>query len=202
MGLFGLYSPLAMVSSYFPIVSPLSRTDQFKLAFGLFLCVTVFSLAALWIGEPILELLGLSTPSLIVTGGIALMLSGIPMMIGKKKILSEPDLPGSNSWQSVLLMPVTFPLTLNGTTFAFFVSYRAEVEGMKDLMAASGVGIAHAAVTAMTLYISGYLEKKTTFRGRIFLEKTAGILLTATAVSLIARGITRLGFDMLKMYSH
>ena len=85
LALFALYSPLAAVSSYFPIVTRLKRADQGKLAFGLFMYVAIFSMTALWIGEPLLELLGLSTDALVVTGGIALMFAAIPIMRGTEE---------------------------------------------------------------------------------------------------------------------
>ncbi len=192
MALYSLYNPLATVSAYFPIVGSLSRIDQFKLAIGLFLEVSAFSLAALWLGEPFLELLGLSTASLIVTGGIALFFSALPMMLGKSELPAKFDRTADISWRSVLFMPITFPLTLNGTTFAFFVSYRAEATGVRELLELSAIGVAYAALTAATLYASGYLERRATFRVRNLLERVTGILLTATAVSLVASGIAQM----------
>lgn len=196
MALFGLYSPFVVVSSYFPIVSAISRADQRKLALRLFVCVSVFSLAALWIGEPLLELLGLSTASLITTGGIALMFTAIPIMVGKSELPSSQTPAAPVYWKAALFMPVTFPLTLNGTTFAVFVSYRAEASGHAEMIALSAVGIAFATLTSLTLYASGFLERRVSLKARFFLERVTGILLTATAVSLLASGISRIVVDL------
>ena len=91
LALFALYSPLAAVSSYFPVVARLRPADQGGLALGLFLYVTVFSLTALWVGEPLLELLGVSTAALTATGGIALLYAGVPLMRGVGEARPRPS---------------------------------------------------------------------------------------------------------------
>lgn len=108
LALFALYSPAASVSSYFPIVSGLSRRDQRRLAFGLFLNVTIFALMAIWIGAPLLRLLGITTDALVVTGGIALMYAAIPLMRGlhEESPVERPE--QGAAWRKVLFMPTTF----------------------------------------------------------------------------------------------
>jgi multiple antibiotic resistance protein len=82
LALFALYSPVAALSSYLPIVRPYSHAQQLRLAIGLAVNVAVFVLVAIWVGEPLLELLGISTAALTATGGIALLYASIPLMRG------------------------------------------------------------------------------------------------------------------------
>ena len=89
-------------------------------------------------------------------------------------------------------MPTTFPLTVGGTTFAILVSFRTQADSLPDVIALSVAGLAYAAVTGLTVYLSGHLERRVSQRARSFLERIAGILLTAIAVSLLARGIPRM----------
>jgi multiple antibiotic resistance protein len=203
LALFALYSPLAAVSSYFPIVSKLSPADQRRLAFGLFMYVSIFSMVAIWIGEPLLEVLGITTAALTVTGGIALMYVGVPLMRGiseepPKESGSAGKAAGSGGWRSVLFMPVTFPLTVGGTTFAIMVSYRALAANRVEVIALSVAALAYAAVTGLTVYASGHLERRVTEKTRVLLEKVAGILLTAIAVSLLFSGGPRMVVETLK----
>jgi multiple antibiotic resistance protein len=201
LALFALYSPLAAVSSYFPIVSKLQPGEQARLALGLFTYVTVFAMTAIWVGEPLLELLGLSTAALTVTGGIALMYVGVPLMRGIEEAPPAPKddggAPTAASWRSVLFMPVTFPLTVGGTTFAIFVSFRANAPSFLDVIALSIAGVAYAAVTGLTVYASGHLERRVSTKTRVLLEKIAGILLTAIAVSLLFSGGPRMVVETL-----
>lgn len=213
LALFALYSPLAAVSSYFPTVSKLTPKAQRRLAIGLFTYVTIFSLTAIWVGEPLLELLGLTTAALTVTGGIALMYAGVPLMRGieESPVATEdaaPDADGDaaiapapagagDSWRKYVFMPVTFPLTVGGTTFAIMVSYRSQASNMADVVALSVAGVLYAAVTGITVYASGHLERRVSSKARIVLERIAGILLTAIAVSLLFSGGPRMVVETL-----
>ncbi|MFC7716029.1 MarC family protein [Nonomuraea recticatena] len=89
LALFGLYSPVAALASYLPIVRPYEHRDVNRLALGLALNVAVFVLVALWVGEPLLKLLGISTAALTATGGIALAYAAIPLMRGQAGAVEE-----------------------------------------------------------------------------------------------------------------
>ncbi|MFE3452540.1 MarC family protein [Nonomuraea sp. NPDC059194] len=212
LALFGLYSPIAALASYLPIVRPFSHKQVNGLALGLALNTAVFILAALWVGEPLLKLLGISTAALTATGGIALAYASIPLMRGKAGAVEEveklrqqdsrqqegrqpvaaaaPDPPAEP--KSVLFTPLSFPLTFGGTTFAFGVAASAAATTIRDKLALSLAAVCFAAVTGLTLYLSGHVERRISLRGAMLLDRVAGILLTAIAVILLANGFTDL----------
>ncbi|BCP51707.1 UPF0056 membrane protein [Kaistia sp. 32K] len=199
LALIALYSPLAALSSYLPVVGPYSQKDQLRLALGLFRNVAIFVLAAIWIGEPLLRLLGISTAALSMTGGIALLYAGIPMMRGIDEVVPEqaaaamPDASGTvENWRSVLFTPLTFPLTVGGTTFGLIVAFASRGNGVADELRFTVAGLAYAVVTSVTLYAAGHLHRRVSPRMRIILSRVAGILLTAIAVTLLANGGTQL----------
>jgi multiple antibiotic resistance protein len=228
LALFGLYSPVAALASYLPILHPYSHPQVLRLAIGLALNVAVFVLVAIWVGEPLLELLGITTAALTATGGIALAWEAIPLMHGHggaageahhehaspvQGITPEPQQAGnvplepqladgaaheprlsgpSPSPQSVLFTPLTFPLTVGGTTFAFGVAASASAPGLKEKVLISVAAVAYAAVTGITLYLAGHVQRRVSARGAMLLDRLAGILLTAIAVILLANGFTDL----------
>jgi len=216
LALFALYSPLAALPSYLPVVGRLSRPDQRRLAFGLFLNVVIFAMVALWLGEPLLEILGLSTAALTATGGIALLYEGIALMRGTAVHPEAPEVdaaavpeervpgPGAatreqvGAWRKYMFVPVTFPLTVGGTTFAFFVAFRAEARSIGDVVGLSVAGVLYAAVTAATVYASAVVHGRASPATAAFLDKIAGILLTAIEVTILASGGTRLVVDVLE----
>ncbi|MBB3083771.1 MarC family protein [Geodermatophilus sabuli] len=226
LALFALYSPIAALPSYFPVVGRLGPADQRRLAVGLFLNVAVFSLVAIWVGEPLLEILGLSTAALTTVGGIALLYEGVALMRGTAEhpapaeVEAEiavgvagagPDTPGatgapgatvdhgppSGAWREYMFVPVTFPLTVGGTTFAFFVAFRAQADSTGDVLGLSVAGLAYAAVTAITLYAAAHVHRRASASTASFLDRLSGILLTAIAVTILASGATRLVVDVL-----
>jgi multiple antibiotic resistance protein len=199
LALMALYSPLAALSSYLPVVGPFGPKDQLRLALGLTANVAIFVLAAIWIGEPLLRLLGITTAALSVTGGIALLYAGVPMMRGVDEVVQEPvaaETPDvgevSETWRSVLFTPLTFPLTVGGTTFGLIVAFASRSNGLVDELRFTLAGLAYAVVTGVTLYMAGHLHRRVSPRMRMILSRVAGILLTAIAVTLLATGGTQL----------
>nr|WP_221377708.1 MarC family protein [Actinoplanes polyasparticus] len=193
LALFALYSPVAALASYLPIVRPYAQSEQLRLALGLTANVVVFVLMAIWVGEPLLVLLGISTAALTATGGIALLLAAVPMMRGTVASPAPdegavPDVP----WRSVLFTPLTFPLTVGGTTFAFGVAASADANDNGERLLLSLAALAYAIVTGLTLYVSGHVERRVSPRIGMILDRVAGILLTSIAVILLANGFTDL----------
>ncbi|MEU7891947.1 MarC family protein [Nonomuraea sp. NPDC049152] len=58
--------------------------------------------------------------------------------------------------------------------------------------ALSVAALCFAAVTGVTLYLSGHVQRRISLKGAILLDRIAGILLTAIAVILLANGFTDL----------
>jgi multiple antibiotic resistance protein len=201
LALFALYSPVAALSSYLPIVRPYSHAQQLRLAVGLVVNVAVFVLLAIWVGEPLLKLLGISTAALTATGGIALLYASIPLMRGVGEAPATDDVAAVDtpepaaelgSPRSVLFTPITFPLTVGGTTFAFGVAASADVGTFDQRLLLSIAAVAYAAVTGLTLYASGPVERRVSPQAGMILDRIAGILLTSIAVVLLANGFTDL----------
>jgi multiple antibiotic resistance protein len=224
LALFGLYSPVAALASYLPIIQSFSHAQVLRLSIGLTLNVAVFVLLAIWAGEPLLEVLGLSTAALTATGGIALAWEAIPLMTGhhaapgsetaahhaSTETMPEAGAhapgaepvpaantepvpaahPGPSNARSVLFLPLTFPLTVGGTTFAFGVAASASAPGILEKALVSVAAICYALVTGVTLYAAGHVTRRISPQGMVLLDRIAGILLTAIAVILLVNGFT------------
>jgi multiple antibiotic resistance protein len=203
--LFALYSPLAALPSYMPIIGGYTPREQRRLAIGLFTYVSVFVLAGLWVGEVLLEVLGISTAALTATGGIALLWEAVPLMLGmhEAEVLEAVGVPEAapgaptKPWNSILLTPVTFPLTVGGATFGVLVGFAATADNVGDRGWLTVAGLAYAAVTGITLYAASHVHRRVSMRARAMLDRIAGILLTAIAVTLLTSGGTRLVVDVL-----
>ncbi|MEU4564920.1 MarC family protein [Actinoplanes sp. NPDC023936] len=195
LALFALYSPVAALSSYLPYVRGYAHGQQLRLALGLALNAFAFVLIAVWVGEPLLELLGISPAALTATGGIALILAAVPLMRGSGEAPPEPS-PGDEApaapRKNPLFTPLTFPLTVGGTTFAFGVAASADAGDVPGRLWLTVAALAYGIVTGVTLYLSGHVERRISAETAAILDRVAGILLTSIAVILLANGFTDL----------
>jgi multiple antibiotic resistance protein len=200
LALFALYSPPAAIASYVPMVKGLDGRQRLRLSIGLFVNVAVIAVASLWVGEPVLHILGLSTAALSATGGIALILESVPLMTGTHHApAASPEGPGGEpeAWRKIVFMPVTFPLTIGGATVGLLIAFRSEAHGYGEVALLTAAALLYAAVTGTSIYISGRIEPHLSPRGLELFDRIAGILLTAIAATLLASGFTRLVTDVL-----
>jgi multiple antibiotic resistance protein len=197
--LVGVYSPLAAAASYGPIIGHFARTTRQQIAWRLALIVSGFVVAAVWVGEAAIELLGVSTHTLAAVGGLALLYAGIPMMRGIEHVPPEDPtdshegyVSASGSWQEVLITPVAFPLSVGGTTIAISVASASVATNTVDLVVLSLVGVLFGVIVGITNYVGGSIPTRMGLTGRTVLNRAAGVLLTAIGLSLLVTNVTRM----------
>ncbi|MFG2037798.1 MarC family protein [Dactylosporangium sp. NPDC048998] len=193
LALVGLYRPVGAGMSYAALLQPFDDGQRRRLAVGLFLGVAGVAVVTLLAGEPVLELLGLPGGALSATGGIALMIAAVPLMLGRT---ADPDqevtAASGKSWRQVVLMPLTFPLTVGGATIAVLIGFRAEARGAVGVLALIVAALLYAAVTGVCVLVAGRAGRRPSGRARVVQDRVAGLLLTAIAATLLASGFTRL----------
>jgi multiple antibiotic resistance protein len=110
---------------------------------------------------------------------------------------ANPANETQESWRSVLFTPLTFPLTVGGTSFGLIVAFAASAQGIVADLYLSVAGLAYAVLTGVTVFAAGHLHRRVSDASRAVLSRVAGILLTAIAVTLLIGGSTRMVIDTL-----
>ena len=189
ISLFTLFSPLANIGPYASLVGHFPRADQKKLAFSVFINAVVVMLLFVWLGELLFNILGVNSNSLSITGGIALMIAGLPMMLGSDKPDKVEDSQEPQSWREMAVIPMTFPMSIGGTTAAYIVSATGFAGSIPDLLAISVVVVLFGVVIWLTHLYSPPLAAKLNPQARGVLNRIGGIILVAIAVQLLAGGV-------------
>lgn len=184
LALIGLYSPVAAVSSYIPLLKPYDRHAQLRISIGLFPNVGGIAVLTALVGEPLLVLLGLTTAALSATGGIGLMYEDVPLMLGHASDAGDQEpasAPAGTAppWRSVVFLPFTFPLTIAGATIGLLIGFRGNVHGAFGVGALLVAALAYALVTGLCVYTAGHAERRLSARAKQVLDRVAGILLVA-----------------------
>lgn len=192
VALFTVYSPLANVGAYASITEHLSRSDQKKIAWRVLRNIVAVMLLLVFAGKALFELLGVSSDTIGVAGAIALMSAGIPMMVGTERSADIGELEDQATWQQLVVVPMTFPLSIGGTTAAYLVTASSLAETTVDLLLVSGVVVAFALVVFATHWFSPMIAARMGLQGRNVLNRVGGIVLVAIAVGLFASGLRAL----------
>jgi len=189
VSLFTLYSPLSNVGPYASLVGHFPRAEQKKLASAVFVNCLVVMLLFVWVGEALFKVLGINSNSLSVTGGIALMIAGLPMMLGMSKPEDVEEDRDPKTWRDMAVLPMTFPMSIGGTTAAYIVSASGFARNVLDLVAISVVVVLFGVVIWLTHLFSPPLAAKLNPQARAILTRIGGIILVTISVQLLSNGL-------------
>jgi multiple antibiotic resistance protein len=151
VALFTLFSPLSNVGPYATLVAHLSRADQKKLAFAVFKNVLIVMILFVWAGQFLFDILGVNSYSLSIAGGIALMSAGLPIMLGKNQPEEVEEAKEPQDWRDMAVIPMTFPMSIGGTTAAYIVTASGLAKNTLDLLAISVVVVLYRASWSVAL---------------------------------------------------
>lgn len=190
--LLGLYSPFSSIGPYAALIGHFPRSDQRKIANSVFIVVVIVLLVFVWAGQFIFDILGVTAEALTVTGGIALMVAGLPMMLGTEK--NEADESDTSEikkvdWRTLVVIPMTFPMSIDGTFAAYMVTGSSYAKNTIDMLAISAVVVIFSIVVWMTHYLSPPLAARLSPLGRNMITRLGGIILVTIAVQLLADGL-------------
>lgn len=148
-----------------------------------------------WAGEFVFRLLGVTPDTLSVAGGIALFIAGLPMMLkgdkepegGAEAIAQAEQKP--QDWREVVVVPMTFPMSIGGTTASYVVSATGFAQNYVDLLAICVIVLLFCVVIWLTHLFSPPIGKALGPGGRDILTRVGGIVLVAISVQLVAGGL-------------
>lgn len=196
-----LFSPPAAIAAFATITDRFPEDIQKKVAKRVARNYFIVMVISIIIGEYILMGLGISTAALMMTGGMAVLVVGMPMMISgqKQRVPSQEEehhaVPRAE-WESVVSVPMTFPLTVGGATIAIAISAASQSISIVDY----GLLIFSALMMAGVVYLVTLMASSLARRlgGSIdILIRASGIIIVAIAIQLLVKGI----YGLIGIYS-
>jgi multiple antibiotic resistance protein len=152
-----------------------------------------------WIGQWLLEVLGVTVSGLTVAGGIALLLTGLPLMLnGTNRQPTKDDIVEASEqedWRSIVVVPLTFPLSVGGATAAIVIATASRWDTVPNLTAITLVCALMALIVFATHYFSGPIAEKLSPGNMDILARLSGVVLVAIAAQLLVRGTIELAVD-------
>lgn len=137
------------------------------------LVAMILLIVFLFVGESILNLIGIDVSSFAIAGSFILFFLAIEMILGIT--LYKDDIPETAS-----IVPIAFPLIAGAGTMTSLLSLRAEYEVQNIIVAI----VLNMIVVYAVLKLSSRIEKFLGQAGIAILRKVFGIILLAIAVKL------------------
>lgn len=146
----------------------------------------------LFLGEGILNILGIDVRSFAVAGSLVLFFIALEMILGVrlfKEDLSAPGLTDGNDDNKVYsVVPLAFPVIAGAGSITTILSLRAEFASVNILIAI----LLNMIPVLLVLLLTSRIERLLGRVGLIVIKKAFGVILLAIAVKLFAANITQL----------
>ena len=202
-----LQATLLFATSLVAIVNPLSSSVLFvtsasrfapgvqtKMADQSALAIAVVLLVCAWAGRYLLLILGISVPMLQAAGGLILLISGLRMVVLEETKLTAAEKTSvedvaEEHWKALAVVPIAIPGTVGAGTITTVVVQSTTSSRWQDLLIISAVGLGTALLMWITFRSSGLIARRLGPIGLNIVTRVMGILVTATAFGLLARGI-------------
>lgn len=189
IGLIVLFSPPATIGPYLSITSVFDEKTQKKIAKTATLYYFFFVLAIAWIGQFALYALGISVQALTATGGIILLVSSIPMVLGKNYGGIDTEQIKHSNWKTLAAVPIIFPLSCGGGSIALIISTAMSNSEVSSLILISAMLLFVTLIVFLTFIFAEPLAKKVGSSGLEIMSRAGGIILATIALQMLVNGL-------------
>jgi multiple antibiotic resistance protein len=132
LGIFAVANNFKSLGKFLQISQGLSDVEQIQLSINATLASLVVMLAALFVGESLLNFFGISLDAFRVAGGVILAMLGIDMIHARKAIEEDESYSVSHTYSKVIpsvIIPIAIPLTTGAGTFSTITIFADQVSG-------------------------------------------------------------------------
>jgi multiple antibiotic resistance protein len=198
LSLLTLFNPPSAIAAFAPLVKSYPAEVQHRMAgrvAGFYLLVM---LLVTWAGRPLLRILGLSLPALRVAGGFVLLLAAIPMVTqyqrgdAREEAQLEIEAVKSGAWHELVVVPLTFPISLGGATLAAVIASGGGKVILVRAILTSVVCLLMSGVVWLTLRSAAPLTKRISRGSMAALTAASGLVLLCIAFQVLAAGAREL----------
>jgi len=140
-------------------------------------------LAFLFLGEGVINFLGIDVNSFAVAGSIVMFFMALEMILGITLFEQSPQ-----SMKTATIVPVAFPLIAGAGSMTSIISLRAEFAAVNIAFAI----LLNMALVYLVLRLTGRIERLLGEAGIAVLQKVFGIILLAIAVKLFSANAAQL----------
>src|SRR3989338_9523120 len=97
-----MMNPLGSLSIFLQLTRQFPLFYQRKIALRCGLAITIIMVFTIWLGDQLLDLLGITIASFRFAGGIILLLTGLSMLESKESPISNKMMPPANRKEAIV----------------------------------------------------------------------------------------------------
>lgn len=197
-GLLALANPLIRLGPFLELTEGLTKGERRNFLLSGLSVMTLGYLAAVWVGNELLALLGVTTPMLNAAGGMVIIALAFPMVLGggkeEKKIDEEEitSVKNETTWRSKAVVPFGIPILVGGGQLAYLITATTQFPGIDAAIAMSIGCLVIIALMGICLKYAVPLSGKLGDTGTQVITRLFGFVLLAIGWSVFSKGLIEL----------
>ncbi|WP_265587322.1 MarC family protein [Sphingomicrobium arenosum] len=179
-----------------PIFAGLTRdasaADRRRMAIRAAIVAWFILLFFAFLGEPLLDALGISLAAFRIAGGIMLFIIALDMVFEKRTERRENrahEIEGTPEAEDVSVFPMAIPMIAGPGTIAAIMLYMAEATTFAERMVITGAMTLTILITMIALLAAGPLMKLMGAKLEAMITRLLGVILAALASQFVIDGI-------------
>jgi multiple antibiotic resistance protein len=195
--LIAIVNPISSAVLFASMAGRFGATIERRMANQSAVAILVILLVCAWAGRFLLQVLGISVPMLQAAGGLILLLYGTKMVTVEELKLTPAEQVSADEvpeeqWKALAVVPLAIPGTVGAGTITTVVVAATTYPSPRDLALITAVCALTALVMWITFRSAGPIARRLGPIGLNVVTRVMGILVSATAFGLLARGLTGL----------
>jgi multiple antibiotic resistance protein len=189
ISLFAIIDPVGIIPIIIAFTAGMTAQRREHIGRMASLSVLGILLAALLLGEAILEFFGISIHSFRTAGGILLLLMSINMLIGDKPSITPDESADGEATSSIAIVPLSTPLLAGPGAISTVILDAHKGTGAMHYSAMALVLVLLSLIVWITFLVAPWISKRLGKIGSTVFTRLMGLLLAAIAVEFIAGGL-------------
>ena len=201
--LLAIVNPVGSAVMFAAVAGRFPKVVQRRMANQSGVAILIILVVCAWLGRKILLMLGVSVPMRQAAGGLILLRIGTQMVSAEEAKLTAAEAHTAEEvpeaqWKALAVVPLAIPGTVGAGTITTVVIQASTYNSARDLLIISVVSFLVSIIVWLAFRLAGPISQRLGPIGMNIVTRVMGILLTATAFGLLARGVGGLLPGLLK----
>ena len=190
IGLITIFNPLAAAAIMVSSSSGLSREDARTIGKKASLTVLVGSVLTVLLGHHIFKFFGINTASIMVIGGIVLLMMALSMVQGKISSArhSPEETDAAREKEDISVIPIGIPVIFGPGAISTLMIFHADSSGIAGSLMLIGAVLIAVATVYIVLINADYLTNALGLHGMKIMTRVMGLIVGAIAVQFVIAG--------------
>ncbi|CUH53615.1 MarC family protein [Shimia sp. R11_0] len=192
--LFVIIDPIGLFPIYVSLTQGVPAQQRRMIAIRA--CVTAFIILSVFafLGEAVLNGIGISMPAFRIAGGILLFLTALDMLFERRTKRREDQAEeAEEDYPDPSIFPLAIPLLAGPGAITSVILLAGQESGVQTTVAVLGVALLVLSIVFCLFLTAGFLERLLGRTGITVITRLLGMLLAALAVQFILDGLKDFG---------